>query len=416
MFLEKFNEPPKQIDLSEDSVDAIFGGETLDDWKDKDILNAYLTQIEVDEGIYQTFLAKHYSISDLMAIEYFRMYVNAFPDSTDAKNLLKTKSYKNKPVAEQEAAYLERFYTYAFSIEREKLVYFSLIYQQKTVIILAPTDNKEQKAFLGYDWSNRKGNEGIQIISPGGKMYSYGDRRTENTLASVVRNSFLGRQFTVDENLKKYASIVSTQEMLNFCRPSFTKAINITTAQRNSVVSKYPRYRLDNKEKFLITIGKRVLSTEINQEKGIPVFSANVVEPFGYINKDLLDDFTVPSVLWGIDGDWMVNYIPQDFPFYPTDHCGVLRVLDKALSPYYVSLILYIVGKLHGFSRSYRASIDRIREVEIPIPPLSVQRSIVEDCKAIENEYKSTRMSTVEYRERIEKLFTKAEIIALVQE
>lgn len=247
-------------------------------------------------------------------------------------------------------------------------------------------------------------------------MYSYGDRRTENTLASVVRNSFLGRQFTVDENLKKYASIVSTQEMLNFCRPSFTKAINITTAQRNSVVSKYPRYRLDNKEKFLITIGKRVLSTEINQEKGIPVFSANVVEPFGYINKDLLYDFTVPSVLWGIDGDWMVNYIPQDFPFYPTDHCGVLRVLDKALSPYYVSLILYIVGKLHGFSRSYRASIDRIREVEIPIPPLSVQRSIVEDCKAIENEYKSTRMSTVEYRERIEKLFTKAEIIALVQE
>lgn len=416
LFLEKFNEPPKQIDLSEDSVDAIFGGETLDDWKDKDILNAYLTQIEVDEGIYQTFLAKHYSISDLMAIEYFRMYVNAFPDSKDAKNLLKTKSYKNKPVAEQEAAYLERFYTYAFSIEREKLVYFSLIYQQKTVIILAPTDNKEQKAFLGYDWSNRKGNEGIQIISPGGKMYSYGDRRTENTLASVVRNSFLGRQFTVDENLKKYASIVSTQEMLNFCRPSFTKAINITTAQRNSVVSKYPRYRLDNKEKFLITIGKRVLSTEINQEKGIPVFSANVVEPFGYINKDLLDDFTVPSVLWGIDGDWMVNYIPQDFPFYPTDHCGVLRVLDKALSPYYVSLILYIVGKLHGFSRSYRASIDRIREVEIPIPPLSVQRSIVEDCKAIENEYKSTRMSTAEYRERIEKLFTKAEIIALVQE
>lgn len=416
LFLEKFNEPPKKIDLFEDSVDAIFGGETLDDWQDKDILNAFLAQIEVDEGIYQTFLAKHYSISDLMAIEYFRMYVIAFSDSAEAKNLLKTRSYKNKPVAEQEAAYLEKFYKYAFSIEREKLVYFSLIYQQKTAIIMAPTDNKEQKEFLGYNWSNRKGNEGIQIVSPGGKMYSNEDRRAENTLASVVRNSFMGRQLTVDENLKKYASIVCTHEMLNFCRPSFTKAINITTAQRNSVVSKYPRCRLDNKEKFLITIGKRVLSTEINQEEGIPVFSANVVEPFGHISKDLLEDFTVPSVLWGIDGDWMVNYIPQNFPFYPTDHCGVLRVLDKELSPYYVSLILYIVGKLHGFSRSYRASIDRIREVEIPIPPVGVQRSIVEDCKTIEDEYKSTRMSTVEYRERIEKLFAKAEIIAPAQE
>lgn len=417
LFLEKYNEPPKQRDLSEDSVDAIFGGETLDDWKDKDILNAYLAQIGVDEGIYQSFLSKRYSVSDLEAIEYFQMYVIAFSDSADAKNLLKAKSFKNMSAAEQETAYLEKFYTYVFSIEREKLVYFSLIYPQKTVIIVAPTDNMEQKMFLGYDWSNRKGNEGIQIITPGGKMFNYEDRRAENTLAYFIRNSFLGERVTIDENLKKYASIICTHEMLNFCRPSFTKAINVSTVQRNSVVSKYPRYRLDNKEKFSITIGKRVLSTEINQEgEGIPVFSANVVEPFGYINKKLLEDFMAPSVLWGIDGDWMVNYIPQNFPFYPTDHCGVLRVLDKQLSPYYVSLILYIVGKLHGFSRSYRASIDRIEEVEIPIPPTEVQRSIVEDCKAIENEFKSTRMSTEEYRERIKKLFTKAEIIVPAQE
>lgn len=416
LFLEKFNEPPKQIDLSTDSVDAIFSNAILTDWKDQDILNAYLAQIEVDEDIYRAFLNKTSSIVDLEAIEYFRMYVVAFSDSADAKNLMKTKSYKNKSIDDQKAAYLEKFYSYAFSVEREKLIYFSLIYQQKTVIIMAPTDNKEQKEFLGYDWSNRKGNEGIQIITPGGKMYSQEDRCAEPTLASVIRNSFIGKYLPVDENLKKYTSIVCTQEMLNFCRPGFTKAINISTAQRKSVVSKYPRCRLDDKEKFSITIGKRVLSTEITQDEGIPVFSANVCEPFGHINKELLEDFTMPSVLWGIDGDWMVNYIPQNVPFYPTDHCGVLRVLDKELSPYYVSLILYIVGKLHGFSRSYRASIDRIGEVEIPIPLAGVQRAIVDECRVLEDEYKTTRMSTEEYRERIEKLFIEAEIIAPAQE
>ena len=365
MFLEKFNEPPKQIDLSADSVDAVFSGAELAEWKDKDIFEAYLAQIDVSENEYRAFLNKFLSVADLEGSKYFKMYVTAFADSADAKNLLKTKAYQQKSADEQVAVYLEKLYSYAYSIEREKLFYFSLVYQQTTVIITAPADNKAQKEFLGYDWSNRKGNEGIQIITPGGKMYNPRDRRSETALASVVRNSFMERPLSVDENLKKYASVVCTHEMLNFCRPIFTKAINITTAQRNSVISKYPRYRLDNKEKFSITIGKRVLSTEINQGEGIPVFSANVIEPFGRISKDLLEDFTMPSVLWGIDGDWMVNYIPQDFPFYPTDHCGVLRVLDKALSPYYVSLILYIVGKLHGFSRSYRASIDRIREVEI---------------------------------------------------
>ena len=416
MFLEKFNEPPKQIDLSADSVDAIFTGAELDEWNDKDILEAYLAQVDVDEAIYRAFLKQTLSIVDLEGTGYFKMYLAAFANSTVAKSLFKTKAYQKKTPDEQADAYLERFYMYAQSIEKEKLFYFSLVYQQKTAIIMAPAENKEQKEFLGYDWSNRKGNEGIQIITPGGKMYNQKDRRAENTLASVIRNSFLGRQLPVDENLKKYTSHVCTRDMLNFSRPGFTKAINITIAQRNSVVSKYPKFRLDNKEKFSIIIGKRVLSTEITQGEGIPVFSANVTEPFGHINKNLMEDYSNPSILWGIDGDWMVNYIPQDTPFYPTDHCGVLRVLDKELSPYYVSLILYIVGKLYGFSRSYRASIDRIEEVEIPIPPEEIQRSIVDYCRALEDEYKSTRMSTAEYRERIEKHFTKAEVITPTME
>lgn len=76
------------------------------------------------------------------------MYVTAFADSADAKNLLKTKAYQQKSADEQAAVYLEKLYSYAYSIEREKLFYFSLVYQQTTVIITAPADNKAQKEFL----------------------------------------------------------------------------------------------------------------------------------------------------------------------------------------------------------------------------------------------------------------------------
>ena len=92
MFLEKFNEPPKQIDLSADSVDAVFSGAELAEWKDKDIFEAYLAQIDVGENEYRAFLNKSLSVADLEGSKYFKMYVTAFADSADAKNLLKTKA------------------------------------------------------------------------------------------------------------------------------------------------------------------------------------------------------------------------------------------------------------------------------------------------------------------------------------
>ena len=48
------------------------------------------------------------------------------------------------------------------------------------------------------------------------------------------------------------------------------------------------------------------------------VYSANIYEPVGKITREgILKDYNVPSVLWGIDGDWMVNFIEAKIPFYP---------------------------------------------------------------------------------------------------
>lgn len=71
------------------------------------------------------------------------------------------------------------------------------------MIITAPADNKAQKEFLGYNWSNRKGNEGIQILTPGGKIYDDADRAAEGTLASAIKKSFCGLVPSFDEGLKQ---------------------------------------------------------------------------------------------------------------------------------------------------------------------------------------------------------------------
>ena len=93
--------------------------------------------------------------------------------------------------------------------------------------------------------------------------------------------------------------------------------------------------------------------------------------PFGFIDKLLITDFSVPSVLWGIDGDWMTSYLPSDMPFYPTDHCGVLRCKNSEVNPRYLAHILEVEGRKMGFSRSYRASIDRVHGIAFTVPDIS---------------------------------------------
>ncbi|MEB2808310.1 restriction endonuclease subunit S [Campylobacter upsaliensis] len=137
----------------------------------------------------------------------------------------------------------------------------------------------------------------------------------------------------------------------------------------------YPQYRLNDKNKFSLQIGKRVLDSELNPQGQFPVFSANVKKPFGFIDKELLKDYEKDSVLWGIDGDWMVGFIPKNTPFYPIDHCGVLQVNDKDIKAKIVSFLLDEAGKKAGFRRNLRASIERIGSVKIPLPPIEAQKS-----------------------------------------
>ena len=121
-------------------------------------------------------------------------------------------------------------------------------------------------------------------------------------------------------------------------------------------------------------------------DRGLPVYSANVFEPFGYIGSDLVKDFSVPSVIWGIDGDWMTNAFPSGYQFYPTDHCGVIRLKKEGIIEYkYLSWKLYREGAKVRFSRAYRASLDRIGQITFAVPPYDKQREAVSQVISLEN-------------------------------
>ena len=126
--------------------------------------------------------------------------------------------------------------------------------------------------------------------------------------------------------------------------------------------------QLGDGDLFSLLIGKRVLRINCIED-GIPCISANVQDVFGYVEStDILPDFTVPSLTWGIDGVFDWHFIPEDQPFHPTDHCGVLRVVNPLIDPEYLYFVLRETRDRNGFDRTYRANLKNVSRIAVDIP------------------------------------------------
>lgn len=403
LFIEKYNEPPKRIDLIEDAIDAIFGQSNLDGWEDKIIIKQYLKKINVTQEIYDDFINEKTDINDISG-KYFLKYKEAFLTLSSIVAKQKQKTFRKLSKSEQNKWLTRQYYQYIKSLEREKLKYFSLIYNQRTLIVVAPDDKKEQEKFLGYKWSNRKGQEGIQIIEEGGKLYDSENRISDNKVSNLIRNMFSDEEISI-EGIDEHYYYLNTKDMINFSEIGFNKAIKTTKTRILKDDPNLTTYYLSDKKIFDISIGDRVLADEITDNGKIPVFSANVYEEFGRINKEKLEDYNLPSIVWGIDGDWMVNIIPENTPFYPTDHCGVLRIKNKEILPEYMRYVLQVEGEYERFSRNNRASTQRISSLVIQVPKLDIQTKILKEIKSLDTQIKEQDIKIEEYDESIKSKF-----------
>lgn len=426
LFLEKYNEPPKHMDMVYDSVNAILSGAELEDWQDKEIFEGYVAKIDVSEEVYMAFTKQTFTLDDITEVEYFKMYLDAFEADSNIIKYKGTKAFKNLSDDEKSKQLTIRFYQYAKNLEFEKLFYFALTYTQKTVIITTPADNAKQKEFLGYDWSNRKGNEGIQIIKAGGKMYCDADRRSDDTLAAIIRHSFNGEYPAFTEENKPYLGIVATTDMLDFSRSSFNKSIRTSVKTKKQLDSKYPLSKLGMKCKVLI--GGTPSREKYEYFTGSNLW-VSIAEMQGQVITDTKEKITDEAIAHS-----NVKLIPQGttllsfklsigktaiagIDLYTNEAIAGLIPLDKTelLDLYLFHLFnsrlidLQDVGD-KAFGKSLNSTYLK-EEVYIPVPPIPVQEEVIRACQTLDNEYNSTRMSIEEYREKIEKLFDESGVI-----
>lgn len=337
----------------------------------------------------------------------------------------------------EEDEYCKQFVMFAKEIESRKLIVYIQIENNHIAILQTPPERvgkKSNKAevirFLGYDWSNRKGDEGIKyltsrVLEPENSeddddkdaeivkainsikyietpLYNPNDDNDVTKFAYALRKHITDRcnKFSFgsaincinkpfageDDSLLHYSKLA---DLIDFSRAAFNLAIRTSIDNKTDLIKyKVPvkEYKLSDNVFFDLYIGKRVLNSEMRDDYDVPVYSANVSKPFGYINKLLINDFSHPSIIWGIDGDWMVNCIPEEQKFYPTDHCGVLRCKTDDINPYFLALILEIVGSSCGFKRDFRASLERMKSLSVKVPSILLQRKIVSECQNLDAE------------------------------
>lgn len=129
------------------------------------------------------------------------------------------------------------------------------------------------------------------------------------------------------------------------------------------------KVRLSDETLFSAKIGKRVLKKEVYRSEAIiPLFSANIRKPFGYVHSNNAGNLEHGGVLWSIDSDFDCKGVSAGEIYSITDHCGELEILNETIEPRFLAMEIKRVGLEYGFNREYRPSLKVMADLEIELP------------------------------------------------
>ena len=234
-------------------------------YQDANIIGSYCNHLDIDINLYEKIL-QNILDEKLFDVEIFAEYKKAYENSTEIKNLKDKKQFKDKSSKEQKEELEEKLLKYIQKIEKEKLYFYMLSFNNptKVLVVKSPSDNKEQKNFLGYEWSGAKGSEGIKYF--GGEnindiqtpLFDPKNIDNQEKISYLIKEHFSGNTKTIKDEYKENCSYINLVDMLDFNRVEFNKSINLSINKKVEIESKYPLVKLG--EKFEISKGLILLT------------------------------------------------------------------------------------------------------------------------------------------------------------
>lgn len=406
-------------------------------------LSAYCDFRKFDKELYSNFLNGNLD-SNLAELEAFKDYRNAFRQTSDYKKLKESKFYKeskDKQDLEDKA-----FLAYAQAIEKDKLLYFSLSLNQEVLIIKSPSDIKEQKKFLGYEWSNRKGDEGLKelhepYLSP---LFERGNPQNETKLNTLIYKSFLNTLDVIPQELQTYATKARLVDMIDFEKVEFNKAISLNPGNSTQSEMSNPfinsKFELVRLKDFVLDIqtAKRPSGGVGKYENGaLSLGGEHIDNKSGYIKLDnpkyvpieFYESFALQDkgivkqfdILICKDGalTGKIAMVRNEFirkSAMINEHIFLLRCDNIAKQKY----LFYILHSYSGqqalkskITGSAQGGINKtnLESILIPNADFEIQKQIVAECEKVEEQYNTIRMSVEEYQNLIKAILQKCGII-----
>ncbi|EPC6593238.1 restriction endonuclease subunit S [Campylobacter coli] len=384
-------------------------------------LSAYCDFRKFDKELYSNFLNGNLD-SKLAELEAFKDYRNAFRQTSDYKKLKESKIYKeskDKQDLEDKA-----FLAYTQAIEKDKLLYFSLSLNQEVLIIKSPSDIKEQKKFLGYEWSNRKGDEGLKelhepYLSP---LFERGNPQNETKLNTLIYKSFLNTLDVIPQELQIYATKARLVDMMDFEKVEFNKAISLNPSNSTQSEMSNP---FANSKYELVRLGDIIID---NLKSKIKVKEAkeNITGKYPFFTSGTniyrYDEYLIEgkNIFLSTGGNAIVQFY-NGKSSYSTDTYALKSNNENYIDTYFLYILLkqlenFINCFLFKGSGLKHLQKTELKSLKIPLPPLEIQKQIVAECEKVEEQYNTLSLSIKEYQKLIKAMLQKCGIIEDNQE
>lgn len=420
MFLEKRDEIPSSSQLAKDRVFSIFNQTASDKWGDCELLDEYITHLNIPPKDYLSFLkAKNKTECGNLFDKspYFEEYVHTYSQNSNGYN---------------------NFIDYVKDIEREKMFVFSLVFKENDVLIInSPEDTDKQKDFLGYKWTN--GN--IQPVSgksiSGGKMFDSKNRHSNDVLADVVKNSFDGKKIIpASGNLKDLYYYKSLKDMLDFETNPFDNTIYTHRFKFNVNNPKYSLVKLRNIA-YVSSGDSAPQGTTMFAGGTFPFFRTNDVGSVKISKsciktKDKLNKFGINklhlwkkgTILFPKSGasTYLDHRVVMGCDGYVASHLATISSKKNINNEYLFYVLVLVKAKgVKPISDYPSLNCDDLNNLRIPFPgtisapDFSEQMRIVGQCDIVYNKFMTSKVTPDTFRSNIESIFRNAGITCGIQ-
>ena len=416
--------------------------ETNENFEDSELLKEYCKHLNYDFNIYKTLLCENLD-AKLFDYEMFKEYKTEFEKLTDTKNRRKTKTYIALQIAQKDEIEQKELVKFIKAIEKEKLYYFCIAFKNscEVVIVKSPSDGKENKKFLGYEWSSAKGNEGIHYLSSttiniedesldeedkrilenlsglkhiNTPLYNPQNSDDETKINKIIKDNFQRIKTSIPKELGSFVNRAKLVDMLDFTKVDFNKMIGLNPNKEIKIVGKSEwQKKLGDVVEVLIGGTPSRANSDYFEGKHLWVSISEMNGQIIHDTKEKISDDGVKNsnVKLIPKGTTLLSFklsigktAIAGRDLYTNEAIAGLVPKTKDLRDDYLfhlfngKIIDLEKDNFNTFGKSLNSTFLK-NEVKIPLPPLNIQEQIVKECQKVGDEV-SKANETIEQSEK----------------